>query len=82
MGSEKKFKSEKGFEIKSVPNSHKKGRKTKKYLGKQYYENHFDKAFDKMEDNDTRFHTIENNNVKVIRKKLDGKFSLTFCILI
>lgn len=81
MGSEKKFKSEKGFEIKSVPNSHKKGRQTKKYVGKHYYENHFDKAFDKMEDNDTRFHTIDTNNAKVIRKKIDGNSDSSFTAL-
>ena len=75
MASEKRHKSEKGFEIKSVRTSNNK-KEQKKYLGKQHIEDHFEKAFAKMEDIETKVYVIENEHARTTRKTIEEEDEL------
>lgn len=72
MGSDKKTLSDKGFEIKSVPNHIKKHDK-KHGGGKDQMDDYFDRAFDKMDGFETKYVVLNDVQPRVTRTSNDTR---------
>ena len=75
MGSDKKSKSDKGFEIKSLPNHIKKHDK-KHAGGREQMEDYFERAFDKMENFETKYVVLNNVQPRVTRTSNDTRYAV------